>query len=235
MKLALVGKGNVGHHLYHYFLEEGKDVVWVDSRAAQIPKADIVVLCIPDKAIAPWFEGRDLDAECCYCHTSGATSLADIPSENKGVIYPLQTFSKDKEMEYKTIPFYLEFANAKSEALIQNWFKDLANTTQVLSSHERLKLHVAAVFACNFLQAQLRMSEQLLQEVNLSKNDLRHLVAESVEKFYVMDGARGQTGPAHRGDTTTLEKHREILSKNRELSEVYHLISDWIINHNHAQ
>ncbi|MFT5338072.1 MAG: putative short-subunit dehydrogenase-like oxidoreductase (DUF2520 family) [Sphingobacteriales bacterium] len=231
MKIAIIGRGNVGSHLSHYFAG-----IWPmttlfpsDVSAAELVQCDVVLVCIPDAAIAPWLASRKFGEDQVLVHCSGSTAIDAIPHAQAAVLYPLQTFTKGKELNYPAIPFYYETKGELAQSKMAELVSKLPNPTKPLDSPSRLKLHVSAVVGCNFSVAMLRIAEQQLNNMGLSRSDLQHLVQESVDKFFDLGGSKSQTGPAQRADISTINKHTNILKDQLDIQNIYSLISEWIM------
>ena len=163
--------------------------------------------------------------------TSGTVSCQCLASyaEHYGVIYPLQTFSKIQEMSDLEVPLCLEsdFAGDRKE-LLWELARELSPTCYEVSEAQRARMHVAAVFACNFSNAMYGIAYNLLKEDNLPFEILLPLLRQTVRKVGEMTPAEAQTGPAARGDFNVMQKQMESLEDER-LREVYRLMSEVIL------
>ena len=248
-RLVIIGSGNVATHLAMAFQDAGLDVCGIYSRAienAQVladklnvnvfkslaeipPDADAYLLAVSDSALPeivkelPAFDGV-------LMHTSGSVGL-NVFSENvkrSAVFYPLQTFSKDKQVDYSTIPILLESEDTAVLNTLQDLGKKISKTVRTIDSEQRKQLHLSAVFMCNFSNYMFHISEDLLKENNLDFELLKPLLGETIEKLNLLSPAEAQTGPAIRQDKKTLNAHLEMLKNHPEYQAIYQLISDQI-------
>lgn len=231
MKIAIVGRGNVGSHLSHYFagIWPNTGLFPADVAQPELVSFDVVLLCLPDAVIEGWVLARKFLEEQVVVHCSGSTSIDALSHAQAGVLYPLQTFTKGKELDYPVIPLYYETRGKLAETKIAELLVALPNPHTQLDSPARLKLHLSAVVACNFPVAMLRIAEQQLRTLGLGRDDVKHLVQESVDKFFALGGSDSQTGPAQRTDLNTLNKHTNILQDQLDIQKIYSLISEWIM------
>nr|WP_035756888.1 Rossmann-like and DUF2520 domain-containing protein [Hugenholtzia roseola] len=237
-KIVLIGSGRVATHLAQAFKHLSLEISCVYSRtlahaeklAAKVgaktqnhtdfskEEADLFILAVSDSAVATILPQLQLPAGASLVHTSGAMSLSVLeglePKVRIGVFYPLQTFSFEKEVNWQQIPLGVE---AKDETLLQALLalgKKLSPQTLALNSAARAKLHVAAVFACNFVNHCWAISAQILEKEGLDFQLLQPLIAETTEKAFVLSPFAAQTGPALRRDTTTLDQHLAYLQSH---------------------
>jgi predicted short-subunit dehydrogenase-like oxidoreductase (DUF2520 family) len=251
MRIALLGSGNVATHLGHALKKAGEDIVQVYSRnaahasalagklnasavndPAQVTsEADIYIIAVNDDAILsvasllPRHNGL-------VVHTSGSTDMEVLQNTSGqiGVLYPLQTFSKEKTVDFREVPLAVE---GNSEHVLQI-LSDLAGRISgrfvLLDSEQRRALHIAAVFACNFTNHLYSIAAGLLHDYDLDFDLLRPLIRETSDKVQSYMPAEVQTGPAVRGDEQTMLKHLELLKGNPRLRQLYEDLSQSIVN-----
>lgn len=253
MKICLIGTGNVAWHLGKAFAAAGMEVVQVVGRnqttakelgevlgtvAADFdqidPNAALYILAIKDDAIpivAKQFFGK-LNPNAIVVHTSGSTSLAVLERyfDQVGCIYPLQTFSKQKQVNLQSVPIFVTANLMEIEAKLVELAKGISDKVLVVNDNQRLSLHVAAVFACNFSNHMLAIASELLHQQYLDFNLLQPLVEETIQKAFELSPIEGQTGPALREDMVTLEKHLKYLQNNVQYQKVYQTVSDSIMD-----
>ncbi len=195
----------------------------------QLPDADIYLTMLTDDALtqlAPAIvKGRE---ESLFVHTAGSVSAQvwkDAGAGRYGVMYAMQTFSKGAVIDWPQVPVFVEGSSDAEQEAIKSLARDLSGNVSVLSSVGRKKLHIAAVFACNFANHMYAISEQLLQSEGVPFSVMLPLVRETARKVETMSPASAQTGPAVRGDRKVIEEHLKLLSENPEYAELYRLIS----------
>lgn len=244
IKVILLGSGNVATHLFQAFSKVSEvEVIQVFSRTlskdfpesiqtsnySQILEADVYIISVSDNAIAEVsnqlpFENR------LVVHTSGSTDFEVLNPKNKrGVFYPLQTFSKNKTVNFTEIPICLETENAEEYQIIAKLAKSISNSVHQIDGKQRKALHVSAVFACNFVNHLYEIGNEICVENNIPFEILQPLIEETAQKIKTLSPAAAQTGPAVRHDTKTIEKHIDFLTDDNR-KELYKILTKSIQN-----
>ncbi|MEN0052714.1 MAG: DUF2520 domain-containing protein [Mucilaginibacter sp.] len=253
MRITIIGSGNVATHMAAAFKNAGHRIIQVYSRQIQhaamlayhvgaeatddleaiFPDTDIFIISIKDDAIAGMVEAL-IKHQKLIVHTSGATGLSTVRAftDYAGVLYPLQTFSKSKEVDFFTVPLCIEGADESITKLLKELAATISNNVYVVSSADRKILHLAAVFACNFPNYLYGIAQQLLADHGMDFNMLRPLIMETAQKVQTQLPALVQTGPAVRNDRVTMDAHLQLLSNQPQLQEIYTLLSQAIIKNN---
>ncbi len=249
MKIALLGSGNVATHLATALKAKGEEIVQVFSPNLKNAKiladkicakftddlgevdqnADLYIISVNDDAISAVAEGLK-HVNGLVVHTSGTTALKVLSAHVKhaGVFYPLQTFSKDKEISFDHIPICIEAQVESQLNILTILAEKLSDQVYQLDGEKRKVLHLAAVFAGNFSNHAYTLANQILSENNLDFNLLRPLIAETADKVKNYLPENVQTGPAFRGDENTINKHLNMLTALPGLQEIYQTISNSI-------
>lgn len=242
INLVLLGSGNVATHLYKAF-SASKEIrvkqvynrsseslgffekdTPVTTSLADLEEADIYLLALKDDVI-PEIANQLKNLNGLIAHTSGAVSLEAISDcERAGVFYPLQTFSKNKEVNYKEIPFCLEAKDRKDLELLKALAGEISGKAYEISSEQRKKLHLSAVFVCNFVNHLYAVGEQICKDNDIPFEILNPLIKETAEKIGNSSPAEVQTGPAIRNDRSTIDAHLRLLTSN-ENKEIYQLLT----------
>jgi predicted short-subunit dehydrogenase-like oxidoreductase (DUF2520 family) len=228
--VLIIGNGNVATHLVNAFLKvDTICVTQIDSRKLEnIPKAAITILAVSDDAIAAV---SSKVKNSLVVHTSGSFSLKDLKnSTHKGVFYMLQTFSKEKEVHFPSVPFCLEAENEEDYLLLEMVAKAIGEKVYSIDSKQRKALHVAAVFVNNFTNHLYKIGNDICEENKVPFEILYPLIQETSEKIKTLTPEKAQTGPAIRKDHKTIENHLDLLTKEQQ--EIYKLITQSIINGN---
>lgn len=228
--VLIIGKGNVAHHLYTTFLKiDTINVLQISSRKiTTTPKADLTILAVSDDAIA---EVSSKITNNFVVHTSGGFAMKSLKNKTrKGVFYMLQTFSKEKKVDFSNIPFCLEAENKKDLELLNNIANLLSQKVYNISSEQRKALHVAAVFVNNFTNHLYKIGEDICIEHNIPFEVLQPLILETSEKIKLLSPEKSQTGPAVRNDDTTIKNHLNLLNKSQE--KIYKILTKSIQNGN---
>lgn len=250
MHITIIGSGNVATHMAAAFKNAGHRIVQVYSpymqHAAMLayhvgaeaintlddinPDTGIFVIAVKDDAIADMVKVLAKHQKL-IVHTSGSTGLDVLLSytDKAGVIYPLQTFSKTREVDFFTVPLCIEAANDSIQADIKELAATISNNIYSINSAGRKILHLAAVFACNFPNYLYSAAQQLLATHQMDFNILRPLILETAQKVQKHLPADVQTGPAVRNDKQTMDTHLQMLNELPQLQELYALLSQGII------
>lgn len=229
MKISIVGKGNVGSHLYNAFKEKF-DTTLIDSRNPQnLNPSDIAIVCVKDDAIKEVVQNLKGKARI-IAHTSGSLPMEILNSYSTdyGVFYPLQTFTKNVDLCYHNIPFFIEGNNQHTVEVLRELANAISGKVKECSSEERKKLHLSAVFACNFSNALFTVAHKLLDSADISFDMLLPLIKQTVDKLDKLSPEAAQTGPAVRNDSFIISRHLEMLQNEPKLAEIYRLITELI-------
>jgi len=188
-----------------------------------------IFLTLPDHAIAEVLPMIP-KLKAVIIHTSGSFRMTDLSTygSDLGVLYPLQSFSKELDPEWEEIPFFIEASNSEIESDLRELVEKLGASSMLLDSEKRMKLHLAAVFASNFTNYLQGRAQKLIGEIGLSDDLIRPLVEETIRKSFDLGAIEAQTGPARRGDQDTIKKHLDLLSCCKMDMDIYKYLSDSI-------
>lgn len=245
-RITMVGAGNVATHLALAFAEKGYIIQQVYSRTEQsarvlaektgashttdlgnlVSDSGLFILSVSDQALEEIIEKSSFGASL-VVHTSGSMPMKVFRDKviNYGVLYPLQTFSKDRKVDFSTLPLCIEANTPANLEVLNHMCSLLSQKVVFMNSRKRLNLHLAAVIACNFSNHLYSLAEKVLKENNLSFDLLHPLITETAEKAVQYGPTQVQTGPAVRKDIKVIEKHIELLSFSPELQTIYDLLS----------
>lgn len=218
MRVSIIGKGNVGTHLAARAQEMGHEVSLLSARGlAEVPASDLIILCVKDDVIADVAARLPLDAV--VAHTSGSTSIDVLPQERRAVLYPLQTFTKTTPVDWTQVPLFTE-----GDERVADFARSLnTRSVQLLDTPNRLRLHMAAVFACNFANHCMALGAEQMQQAGLDWTLLLPLIDATMAKAHRMHPREGQTGPAVRNDQRVITLHESVLPE--PLRQLYHLLT----------
>jgi predicted short-subunit dehydrogenase-like oxidoreductase (DUF2520 family) len=255
MKVVIIGSGNVATALGRKIKEAGNEIVQVVSRKeknaaslanillssytanlSEISKeADIYVVAVADAGIPEIAQKLQLGDKV-IVHTAASVSkdVLKVASSNYGVLYPLQSLKKEMEA-IPPIPILLDANNTHTLELLSAFASQWAENVVVAKDEARLRLHVAAVFASNFANHILTLTEEYCKQQNLNFNVLYPLIEETVKRVKSVSPALVQTGPAIRRDMETVAKHLQLLKDYPKLHHVYKQMTDSIISHSSYQ
>jgi len=247
IKVIILGAGNVAFHLTNELLKNKKvellqvynrnlnkieylkhSVEITDNLTKLNKNGDIYIIAISDDAISTFSNQLKLPNKL-VVHTSGSVPLNTLQSKsNKGVFYPLQTFSKNKKVTFNAIPICIEAEISDNLELLEKFAKIISNKCYIINSKQRKQLHLAAVFVNNFVNHLYYLGNKICDENNIPFEILHPLIKETSEKLNKLSPFAAQTGPAKRNDIKTIEKQLAMLPKNQK--EIYTLLTDSIIN-----
>ena len=249
-RIILIGAGNVAHHLAPALLKAGLNLCQIYSRSIEsarelgrktgitytadlfgiYPDGDIYIFCVSDDALLPLFKSIRINNTALILHTSGSVPMNVFQPyrEHFGVLYPLQTFTKKRDLNFGEIPLCIEGSSKEVLESIREIASSLSSRVEEVSSDNRKYLHLAAVFANNFTNHLYGMAGKILENEGLDFSLLRPLIFETAHKVMLMSPENAQTGPARRGDESILNMHKTLLRGNRKLQNIYTLLSDSI-------
>ena len=249
MRITVLGSGNVATHLAKNMHKKGHVIVQIYSRdinnatsLANIVDAkavnsigllnsdvDVILISINDNVIEQVVSKLQFEPKL-IAHTAGSISLNSLQKfANHGVFYPLQTFSKKRDVNMKQVPLCIESNNSKSLNVLMELAKSISDTVVKLSTEQRLQCHISAVFANNFTNHMFAISEQLLADKQIPFDILKPLITETAAKVQSISPIDAQTGPALRNDTNTINYHKSLLSSSH-LKKIYSFVSDSILD-----
>lgn len=242
IKVVLLGFGNVNSHLL-YALNNSTEtsVIQVFNRnyikmispfekipftddISKVADADVYIIGIPDDAISGFSESLPFQNKL-VVHTSGGAAMHVLtPKNRRGVFYPLQTFSRQRKVDFNQIPVCIEAENQADLDLLRKMGKAISEKVVEISSEKRAKLHLAAVFVNNFVNHLYKIGSEILIDEQIPFDLLKPLILETAKKIETLTPEEAQTGPAKRNDKKTIEKHLHLLKK-REHKEIYNLLT----------
>ena len=260
MKIVMVGAGNVSTHFTRVLQEHGHDIIQIYSHteaSAQLlanrtgtdyttqikqisSSADLYIVSLKDAVLAdvlPQLVRQNPEA--LYIHTAGSIpmSIWQGLTGRYGVVYPMQTFSKNKTVDFSSLPIFIEANNEPDAQLLYSLFSDISSKVRFATSEQRQYLHLAAVFACNFSNNMLSMCQEILQAHGLPFDAMLPLIDETASKVHFLSPVEAQTGPAQRNDINVMNKHLDMLNEFPHLQQMYQWVSQSIRHYeeNHKQ
>lgn len=254
MDVSFIGSGNLAWHLapaldnteysvkevYSLHLHHAEALVRRLYHASAKATLDfsaspsrIFIIAVSDDAITDVVQEVILPDDAILLHTSGSQPLnllAYAATSRIGVFYPLQTFSKNRKVDFSGIPIFVESDDKETEDVVMAMGRAIGGKVQKISTIERKALHVAAVFASNFTNHMITISRDILLAHELDFEWIKPLVAETINKSLSLGPEESQTGPARRGDLEILDKHLDLLRNDKAVAEIYRLISQHILD-----
>lgn len=231
MNIVIIGLGNVATNLNHAFTKKGLACQMVSSREGldQLPQANVYIYAVKDEALASVAEQVKGKEKAMHLHTSGSMPIsifgADKP--HAGIFYPFQTFSKARVIEdFSTVPVFFEAHGIDDISAVYSLALSITSHVYETTQHDRERLHVAGVYACNFTNLMYTMAAELLQNTHIPFSALLPLIDETAAKIHALPPRDAQTGPACRGDENVMMHHQDLLDEEKRL--LYRLLSDAI-------
>jgi predicted short-subunit dehydrogenase-like oxidoreductase (DUF2520 family) len=248
MKVVIIGAGNLATHLSLAIQNTSANIIQLYSRSEDngtalakrlgvgwttqlseiTSEADLYLFAVKDDAI-PEIIPQIPANKGLWVHTAGSVPMDIFKgyTEHYGVLYPFQTFTKNREVDLQNVPFFIETRLPEDERLLVDFACKLSNNVQTLSSEKRKYVHLAAVFACNFSNHLYALAYKILEEQNIPHGVLLPLIDETVAKIHALSPQEAQTGPAVRNDLHVMNRQLELLT-DPAIKEIYKIISNGI-------
>ena len=247
MKIVLIGAGNLATHLGKALHAAGHDMIQVFSRTMQSAEtlaslldaepltdmaqvrddADVYIFSVKDSALEQLISRLCGDEEKVFLHTAGSMPMSVFQGKalHYGVLYPMQTFSKQREVDFSIIPCFVEANDEFAMKQIEGLAGQISSRVYRLSSEDRRYLHLSAVFACNFANHCYAVSQELLQQHGIPFDVMLPLIDETAAKVHGMTPKDAQTGPAVRYDENVIGKQMQLLEKFPYFQKIYDCMS----------
>ena len=245
ISVVILGAGNVAHHLYKAFFSSENVTItqWYNRNKnhitpltnevsltddiSQLVEADIYIIAVSDDAISDISKQLPFEDRL-VVHTSGSASPYDIDQKNRrGVFYPLQTFSKDADIDFSEVPLCLETLMRKDYKHLKSLATSISKITKRVNSDQRAALHLAAVFVNNFTNQLFRVAHEITESQGAEFDLLKPLILETATKVQDLSPFKAQTGPAKRNDKKTIKRHLKMLH-NEQHKVIYRLMTSSI-------
>lgn len=253
MKIVFIGAGNLATHLAQALHEAGHDIVQVYSRTEQsastlavktnsiavtdidklVNDADACIMAVKDSAL------EELIQRACpsrqktvFIHTAGSMpmSVFEEHATSYGVLYPMQSFSKERTVDFTKIPCFLEWNGDRARIVIKYLAESVSKINYEMDSDARKHLHLAAVYASNFVNHCYALSAKVLEKYNLPFDVMLPLTDEIAAKVHEIEPRKAQTGPAVRYDANVMDKHKRMLEEEPLMKRIYEDMSESIHN-----
>lgn len=243
-RVVFIGCGNLATHLSKVLMDEGRcSIVQLYSRTEQsaatlsarlgdVPytneitaliEADLYICALKDSVIEEVLEKADIIRGKRIAHTAGSVSVEVLSrfTDEYGVLYPLQSFSKTKEVDFRKIPIFIEASSQTFREDLVTLATRISDKSYLLDSEQRKQIHLAAVFVSNFVNHLYAVGEKMMVETGVPFEALLPLIEEVAEKVHTMSPVLAQTGPAIRRDRNVLSMHEAMLEKRPDWLQLY--------------
>lgn len=251
MKVTLIGAGNLATQLGKSLKKAGViisqvysrtedsartlgellEAEWLTDIKALRDEADIYIFSVKDSVLCELIsEACKSRGEKLFLHTAGSMPMSCFEGKalHYGVFYPMQTFSKTKDVDFERIPVFIEGNSIETEDVIRSLANKLTQRVIRLSSVDRKYLHLAAVWTCNFTNYCYTVASDILGEHGIPFDVMLPLINETTEKIQKISPKEAQTGPAVRGDRNVMSKQLELMNGKEDLQELYKMLSKGI-------
>lgn len=250
-KITIIGSGNVATHLASAFFKKGFEIVQVFSRNIENAtvlansveaeaiddlgllnnSSDLYIISVSDSAINDVL-AKMPNVDGVVVHTAGSVGVEVLNRFDKyGVFYPFQTFTKEKEIDFETIPLLVEASADEILKYLKEIASQLSENVIEADTIQRKNVHLSAVFASNFVNHLYSVADKLLNSNGISFDILAPLIRETTEKALSMNPVKAQTGPAQREDFNIIDNHLDILKNNKNEFDIYKLLTESIISY----
>jgi len=251
ISVVILGAGNVATHLFKGFsktsevsvvqwynrslsaIQSYESIVDITDDLNTLKEADVYILAVSDDVICELSSKLPFKNKL-VVHTSGSVSVYDIDKKHKrGVLYPLQSFSKNAEMDFANVPICIETIDKACFPILKELSLSLGSPIKRINSDQRRVLHLAAVFVNNFTNQLYRIGHEITESEGAEFDLLKPLILETAKKVQEMSPFKAQTGPAKRNDKKTIKKHLKTLESEHH-KDIYELLTKSII-HTHGR
>jgi len=245
MAVVIIGSGNVAFHMAKAFVEAEIDLVQIFGRndkelekisklvsvkysTKELKKADFYLICTSDKAIYE-VSKQIFHNDALVAHTSGSLPYEILDGNyRKASFYPLQTFSKSRNLDYSRIPFFVEAERKVDEFFLVNLAQKISKSVSIINHEQRKQLHLSSVFACNFVNHMYTIAENICDNNNIYFKYLLPLIKETADRVKYISPREVQTGPAVRNDKNIINFQEKLIKRKNEL-DIYKIITKSII------
>ncbi|MCD0454426.1 DUF2520 domain-containing protein [Chryseobacterium sp. LC2016-27] len=236
MQTVIIGSGNVAYHLAKAFVQNGISITQIFGRnekelqkiscelnisysTENLEDADLYIICVSDNSIENVSQIISKKG-CLVAHTSGSLPKEILTGEyRRSSFYPLQTFSKTKDLDYTKIPFFIETENEEDQKFLTDLASKISENVMESTHEKRKYIHLTAVFACNFVNHLFARAKEISDAQDIPFDYFLPLINETVQKITEIEPKSAQTGPAVRNDKRVLELHEQLLKD--ESLEIY--------------
>ncbi|WP_347180436.1 Rossmann-like and DUF2520 domain-containing protein [Wenyingzhuangia sp.] len=205
-----------------------KDIAPTTTDLNSLKKADLYIVALPDEGIK---NINLLHTKGLVVHTSGTNSFRLLQANRRGVLYPAQSFSKEKKIDLTKTPLCIETEKEEDFEILKSFAQLISKQVHPVAEDKRQKLHLAAVFANNFSNSVIGMAYDICKDNDLDFKILQPLLQETFLKTQILSPKSAQTGPAVRNDVATLKQQLNQLSGTQK--EVYQILTK-SIQENHG-
>jgi len=233
--ITLIGAGNVATNLAYLFYNNGFKILQIYSKHIESTKkiskliktsatdkinnisnkSDLYIISVSDNSYSEILNKLKINKNSFIVHTSGSININIFTKKynNYGVFYPLQTFTKNKLIDFKNIPICIEANTTENQEILKKFASNFSDNINIINSEQRKTIHLSAVFASNFTNHMLDIAYRINEKNNINPNILLPLINETIKKTTENHPKNNQTGPAIRNDNKIISEHIDMLNK----------------------
>jgi len=246
ISVVIIGAGNLATHIFKAFnkannvsvvqwfnrdlkrIEPYKNSVSITNDFSKLVDADLYILAISDDAISEFSKQLPFNDKL-VVHTSGTVGIHDLDKKHRrGVFYPLQTFSKDHDIDFKDVPICIETIEKSDLQILKELAQTIESPYYKINTEQRQILHLSAVYVNNFTNHLYRIAHEISDAKGINFDILKPLILETAKKVQTLSPYLAQTGPAKRNDKKTIKKHLKLI-ENKDHKAIYELLTNSII------
>lgn len=246
MRIVIIGTGNVARVFFERIGRTVHEVVqvvgrkpdagtwfsttaYIDDFSRIDPTADIYIAAISDNALYGLKDQLHLPGKL-LVHTAGSVGaevLREV-SDHYGVLYPLQTLRSGITGSGVVIPLLVDGVDENVITRLESFAASLSPLVHRADDATRLRLHLAAVVVNNFTNHLYDAAAGFCAASNIDFSLLQPLIEQTALQLRDFPPSVLQTGPARRGDSSTMQKHIALLQDNPTLKALYAFMSEAI-------
>ena len=252
--VLLIGTGRMAYHLGHAMRQANVPLVGIagrnNERAAELarflerpalhwdrpfPEADIILIATSDDSIGE-VAARLPQSKAVVAHTAGAVGIdVLLPHAKRGALWPVQTLSHGAPMDLSDVPLIVDANTEEARAMMLKLARSISGSVFELTPEQRETMHLAAVLTSNFPVYLVSEAMRLLKEQKLPPQLLMPLWRTTAAKVSTIGPEQALTGPARRGDMSSIKRHLELLADDADLHRAYALLSTMVLKaHGHG-
>jgi predicted short-subunit dehydrogenase-like oxidoreductase (DUF2520 family) len=219
MKITIVGAGRAGTSFASALTDVGYDVRLIHhDELERVGDADVVMLCVPDDAIAVVSNALESSEARVVVHVAGSKGLSDLSNHPRaGFLHPLAMLSSS---EVGATRLHRALFSVGGDDVVNELVASLDGRTIRLGDDVRVNYHATAAVAANHVVALMGHVEALAESAGLSFDDFVPLIQQALSDVVEVGAQRALTGPASRSDMATIDAHLAAIPESERATYV---------------
>lgn len=217
LRIAIVGAGRLGTALAAALRARSQPVIGPLRRGETVPAADVVVLAIPERAIAS--AAAALSAGPLVGHCSASEPLAQLAPHERFNLHPLLPLSNTPASAagetFVGAACAIDGSTERAHAVARALADTLGMRPVYVPAAQRPLYHAAASMAANYLVTLEAAAEQLATLTGITRAELAPLARASLESWIAGGFHRAISGPVSRGDEAIVAGQRAAVAEQR--------------------